>query len=234
MTGDDRADRWTGSAFRASISSTSTHMARRGALSKENPWERIRIIRALMPRTPLQFIATGMRFISWEMRERRIDAARLLAVSCATAFAASPCMDPMNDVDAMTRSRASSREVGVRSVVGALTYTVSSSARRRVFRRTRGRTRRVGRIRRVYLKDPGGLLDARARAHADAGDPGRNRRADARIAFALQYRAGAVLLSRRRRSSASTRLHVAVGPLGQRHLAARGRTGRRQSARTRP
>ena len=33
---------------------------------KENPWERIRKARAAMPNTPLQFIGTGLRFISWE------------------------------------------------------------------------------------------------------------------------------------------------------------------------
>ena len=33
---------------------------------REDPWERIRLTRAAMPTTPLQFIGTGFRFISWE------------------------------------------------------------------------------------------------------------------------------------------------------------------------
>ena len=46
---------------------SSTHHGGRGALSTTRiPWERIRRMRAAMPRTPLQFITTGMRFIAWE------------------------------------------------------------------------------------------------------------------------------------------------------------------------
>jgi oxaloacetate decarboxylase alpha subunit len=42
--------------------STSTHMAVAVRFKKENPWERLRLMRKAMPRTPLQFLTTGMRF----------------------------------------------------------------------------------------------------------------------------------------------------------------------------
>ena len=38
---------------------------------REDPWERIRLVRAAMPNTPLSFITTGMRFIAWVRRATR-------------------------------------------------------------------------------------------------------------------------------------------------------------------
>jgi pyruvate/oxaloacetate carboxyltransferase len=36
---------------------------------RNNPWERIRRMRAAMPRTPLQLITTGLRFIAWQQAD---------------------------------------------------------------------------------------------------------------------------------------------------------------------
>ena len=44
---------------------SSTHMAVSVRFHKEDPWERIRLVSAAMPGTPLGMITTGMRFISW-------------------------------------------------------------------------------------------------------------------------------------------------------------------------
>ena len=52
--------------FRALDFTSSTHMGIAVRTHRENPWERIRLTHAAMPRTPLQFIGTGFRFISWE------------------------------------------------------------------------------------------------------------------------------------------------------------------------
>src|SRR6185503_11550956 len=52
--------------FRAIDYNSSTHMGIAVRNHREDPWERIRLTRELMPRTPLQFIGTGFRFISWE------------------------------------------------------------------------------------------------------------------------------------------------------------------------
>jgi oxaloacetate decarboxylase (Na+ extruding) subunit alpha len=45
---------------------SSTHMGVAVRTHREDPWERIRLTRAAAPRTPLQFIGSGLRFISWE------------------------------------------------------------------------------------------------------------------------------------------------------------------------
>src|ERR1700758_4894147 len=44
---------------------SSTHMAVSVRFHREDPWERLRLVSAAMPNTPLNFITTGMRFISW-------------------------------------------------------------------------------------------------------------------------------------------------------------------------
>src|SRR6185312_9518873 len=52
--------------FRAIDFTTSTHMGVAVRYKKEDPWERIRLMAAATPHTPLQFMSTGFRFISWE------------------------------------------------------------------------------------------------------------------------------------------------------------------------
>ena len=51
--------------FKAIDFTTSTHMGVAVRYKKEDPWERIRLMAKAMPRTPLQFLSTGFRFISW-------------------------------------------------------------------------------------------------------------------------------------------------------------------------
>ena len=51
--------------FHAVDFTSSTHMAVSVRFFREDPWERIRLVSAAMPSTPLSFIGTGMRFITW-------------------------------------------------------------------------------------------------------------------------------------------------------------------------
>src|SRR5205814_6723451 len=44
---------------------SSTHMGVSVRFHREDPWERLRLVSAAMPNTPLGMITTGMRFISW-------------------------------------------------------------------------------------------------------------------------------------------------------------------------
>src|SRR5207248_7836674 len=52
--------------FKAIDFTTSTHMGIAVRYKREDPWERIRLMAAATPNTPLQFMSTGFRFISWE------------------------------------------------------------------------------------------------------------------------------------------------------------------------
>ena len=104
--------------------STSTHMAVAVRFKKENPWERLRLMRKSMPRTPLQFLTTGMRFISWEVANPEFMQLtfRLLIRNGVRRFAV---MDLMNDMAALLAVAKLIRAEGCDTIIAALTYSVS-------------------------------------------------------------------------------------------------------------
>ena len=109
------------------------------------------------PRTPLSFLSTGMRFISWETANPELMALsyRLLVRNGIERFMV---MDPMNSAEAVIEScRAIAREGG-REIVGALVYTVSPFHDDAFFGAMASRLAAEPSIGRLYLKDPGGLL----------------------------------------------------------------------------
>lgn len=143
--------------YRAIDFTTSTHMAVTVRFHKENPWERIRLMKARMPRTPLSFLSTGMRFISWETAHPELMdlSYRLLVRSGIERFMV---MDPMNNMNAVTDSATAIAAAGARDIVGAVVYTVSPIHDDAHFAEAARQLSAVPAINRVYLKDPGGLL----------------------------------------------------------------------------
>jgi len=136
---------------------TSTHMAISVRFHKENPWERIRLAAAAMPRTPLSFLTTGMRFISWERAGEDLMALsyRLLIEAGIRRF---QIMDPMNDAQAIVASARTIRHEGGAELVAALVYTLSPLHDDAYFARCAATVAASPDIDRVYIKDPGGLL----------------------------------------------------------------------------
>ena len=137
--------------------STSTHMAVTVRFHQEDPWERFRLMKQRAPRTPLSFLSTGMRFISWETAHPELMALsyRLLVRNGVERFMV---MDPMNSTEAVVESSRAIAQAGGREIVGALVYTVSPVHDDAYFAgmaRTLAAEATIGRI---YLKDPGGLL----------------------------------------------------------------------------
>lgn len=143
--------------YRAIDFSTSTHMAVTVRFHKENPWERIRLMKARMPRTPLSFLSTGMRFISWETAHPELMqlSYKLLVRNGIERFMV---MDPMNNMQAVTDSAMAIAAAGGREIVGAIVYTVSPIHDDVHFAAAASQLAAVPAITRVYLKDPGGLL----------------------------------------------------------------------------
>jgi oxaloacetate decarboxylase alpha subunit len=136
---------------------TSTHMAVAVRYQREDPWERIRLVREAMPNTPLSFLTTGMRFISWEIASAEfMQLAFSLLVSAGIRRVS--VMDPMNDTAAMNAMAALARDVGVETTVAALTYTVSPFHDDAYFVARARELAGSGRFDRIYIKDPGGLL----------------------------------------------------------------------------
>jgi oxaloacetate decarboxylase alpha subunit len=143
--------------FRALDYTSSTHIGIAVRHHRENPWERIRLMRAAMPNTPLQFIGTGLRFISWEMAQPDFMqlAYERLVVNGIRRFAV---MDPMNDAAALLQSAAMMRKAGADEIVAALTYTVSDAHDDPFYAALAGELAKSPHIDRLYIKDPSGLL----------------------------------------------------------------------------
>lgn len=144
--------------------STSTHMAVTVRFHKEDPWERLRLLKARMPRTPLSFLSTGMRFISWETAHPELMALsyRLLVNNGIERFMV---MDPMNATQAVLENCRAIRKAGATEIVAALVYTVSPVHDDAFFVAMAEKLAADFAVDRLYLKDPGGLLTPERARH---------------------------------------------------------------------
>jgi len=143
--------------FAAIDFTTSTHMAVAVRFGKQDPWERLRLFKAAAPKTPLSFLTTGMRFISWEGASHELMefAFRLLVRNGIERFAV---MDPMNNVAAMEIMAGLTRKAGGNDIVAALTFTLSPLHDDAHFATAARRLAECGKFNKIYLKDPGGLV----------------------------------------------------------------------------
>ncbi len=143
--------------FKAIDFTTSTHMGVAVRYKKEDPWERIRLMAKATPNTPLQFLSTGFRFISWETASPEFMhlAFSTLIKNGMRRFALA---DPMNDADSNVACARMIKAAGGEYVVGALVFTLSpihDDAHYVARARTLAASPDVDA---VYIKDPGGLL----------------------------------------------------------------------------
>jgi oxaloacetate decarboxylase alpha subunit len=143
--------------FKAIDFTTSTHMGVAVRYKKEDPWERIRLMAKAMPNTPLQFLSTGFRFISWETASPEFMglAFETLVKNGMRRFALA---DPMNDADSNVACARMIKAAGGEYVIGALVFTLSpihDDAHYVARARTLAASPDVDA---VYIKDPGGLL----------------------------------------------------------------------------
>jgi oxaloacetate decarboxylase alpha subunit len=143
--------------FHAIDFTSSTHLGVGVRWHKEDPWERISRMRAVVPTTPLSLITTGMRFISWD---RASDAVMRLALQLLAKHGMRRLQiaEPMNDVAAALAVARLAKEVGIEQVVGAATFTESPIHTDAVYLEVAAALAAAEDIDAVYLKDPGGLL----------------------------------------------------------------------------
>jgi len=136
---------------------TSTHMGVAVRFKQQDPWERIRLMAAACPTTPLQFLSTGFRFISWETASPEFMALAFatLARNGIRRFALA---DPMNDAAANAEAARIVKRVGGEQVIGALVFTLSpihDDAHYAAAARTMAASPDIDAL---YIKDPGGLI----------------------------------------------------------------------------
>ena len=143
--------------FKAVDFTTSTHMGVAVRYKKEDPWERIRLMAKAMPRTPLQFLSTGFRFISWETAGPDFMklAFRTLVRNGIRRFALA---DPMNHAEANVSCARMIKEVGGEYVVAALVFTLSPIHDDAHYVECARKLTASPDVDALYIKDPGGVL----------------------------------------------------------------------------
>jgi oxaloacetate decarboxylase alpha subunit len=136
---------------------SSTHMAVSVRFHQEDPWERIRLVSAAMPDTPLGMITTGMRFISWVPADEEVM--RLsYRLAVRNGLRRVQIADPSNDAARVRRIAAMAKAEGVEEVVIGLTYSISQVHTHQYYADIAAAVAGCAHMDALYLKDPGGLL----------------------------------------------------------------------------
>jgi len=146
--------------FRAIDFTTSTHMGVAVRYKREDPWERIRLMAAATPHTPLQFMSTGFRFISWETASPEFMALAF-AVLARNGIRRFCLADPMNDAASNSACARMVKRAGGEFVIAALVFTLSPIHDDRHYAAAAARLAACPEIDAIYIKDPGGLLSPR-------------------------------------------------------------------------
>ncbi|HTU76356.1 MAG TPA: hypothetical protein VMG38_22795 [Trebonia sp.] len=145
--------------FRALDYSSSTAMGVSVRVHQEDPWALLRLVRAAMPDTRLQFIGTGFRFISWERAHPDVIA---LVYQCLirNGMDRFVVLDPTHDVTAMRATARIIKRAGGSGaeVIAALTYTISAVHDDAFYAGLAGQYAACPDIDRAYIKDPAGIL----------------------------------------------------------------------------
>lgn len=145
------------SGFQAIDFTSSTHMGVAVRYLKEDPWQRIRLMRQALPQTPLQFLSTGFRFISWQTASR--DFMELVyATLIRNGIDRFAIADPTNDPAAVRESARAIKAAGEATVVAALCYSISPFHTDEHYVQFARTLAQLDDVDVVYLKDPGGLL----------------------------------------------------------------------------
>jgi oxaloacetate decarboxylase (Na+ extruding) subunit alpha len=143
--------------FHAIDFTSSTHMAMTVRTHAEDPWERIRVVRELMPETPLGFITPGMRFIAWQRAP--VDVMRL-ALGCVIRNGVRRIWvaESMNDVETDLRIARIAKQEGADEVLVGLVYSISPVHTDDYYAARAREIAASADIDVLNLKDPGGLL----------------------------------------------------------------------------
>ena len=136
---------------------SSTHLSVGVRWHHEDPWERIRRMRAVVPETPLSLITTGMRFMAWD---RSPESVMRLAMRSLVKHGMQrlQILEPSNDAAAASKVAQLAKEEGIEIVVAAVTFTESPVHTDNLYREMATKLAEDPAIDAVYLKDPGGLL----------------------------------------------------------------------------
>jgi oxaloacetate decarboxylase alpha subunit len=108
--------------FAAIDFTSSTHLAVGVRWHREDPWERVARMRAVVPQTPLSAITTGMRFMSWDRSPESLLRLSMRAL-VRHGLRRLQIAEPMNDTTAALTVARMAKEEGFEQVVTAVTFT---------------------------------------------------------------------------------------------------------------
>jgi oxaloacetate decarboxylase (Na+ extruding) subunit alpha len=123
---------------------------------KEDPWERVRLMRKRMTRTPLSSFLRSKNIVSFDFVPDDIVALWVERL-VANGIAEIGSFDGLNDVDNMLAALDVARRLGVRTV-GALSYSLSPVHTDALYVKTAKELVDRGDVDAIWLKDAGGLL----------------------------------------------------------------------------
>jgi oxaloacetate decarboxylase alpha subunit len=143
--------------YRAIEMFTSTTMATTVRYGGEDPWQRIRAVRAAAPDLTLGFLTTGKRFITFgrtpdNLFELAFDLLRRNGVTRLWVI------DPMHNMQDAIRTAEMAKRVGFEEVVGGLCYSISPVHTDEYYLAKIAELDASDAIDSVYFKDPAGLL----------------------------------------------------------------------------
>jgi oxaloacetate decarboxylase alpha subunit len=124
---------------------------------REDPWERIRLLSAAMPNTPLSMITPGMRFIAWVPAEEDVMGL-VFKLVVRNGIRRLQIADPSNDIARLRRVAELAKRHGMEEVVIGLTYSISDVHTHAYYAERAAALADCPDMDRLYLKDPGGLL----------------------------------------------------------------------------
>ena len=123
---------------------------------KEDPWQRVRLLRERIRRTPLSSFLRSKNLVSFDFVPDDIVAfwvERLLANGIREIGS----FDGLNDVDNMLTALDVARRLGARTI-GALSYSLSPVHTDELYARTAKDLVKRGKVDAIWIKDAGGLL----------------------------------------------------------------------------
>ncbi len=123
---------------------------------KENPWERVRLMRERVTKTPLSSFTRSKNLISFDVLSDDIVALWVERL-VANGFREVGSFDGLNDIDNMLTTIDAARRLGVRTF-GALAYCLSPVHTDEMYVKTAKELVRRGKVDAIWLKDAGGLL----------------------------------------------------------------------------
>src|SRR5207237_1757650 len=107
--------------FEAVDFTTSTHMAVSVRFHREDPFERIRLMRQAVPTTPLTFLTNGIRFVRWERSPESVIRLGLRLV-IRHGIRRVQVAEPMNDAAVALEVAEAAHQEGAEPIVAAPRY----------------------------------------------------------------------------------------------------------------